>query len=72
MVAVARGSHYEELKCCVCHQQLRPGDRILPSFKGGKPRAMHAHACTRPRVPVVAIEAIEAQSLAQRPPAASA
>jgi hypothetical protein len=68
MVAVDRGSLYSELTCPVCHQQLKPGDRVLTSFKGGKPRAIHAHACTRPRV--AAVMAADARSFATRQPAA--
>jgi hypothetical protein len=49
MIAVARGSSYSQLECAVCHQPLKPGDRILPSYKQGVPRVVHAHACRCPR-----------------------
>jgi hypothetical protein len=68
MVAVDRGSLYSELTCPVCHQQLKPGDRVLASFKDGKPRAIHAHPCTRPRA--VAAMAVDARSVAAHLPVA--
>jgi hypothetical protein len=49
MIAVARGSSYSQLECAVCHQPLKPGDRILQSFKHGVPKVMHANACRCPR-----------------------
>jgi hypothetical protein len=49
MIAVARGSSYSQLECAVCHQPLKPGDRILQSFKHGVPKVVHANACRCPR-----------------------
>jgi hypothetical protein len=68
MVAIDRESRYAELVCPVCHEQLKPGDRVLTSFKGGKPRAIHAHACTRPRA--AALMAVEAREITLTDPAA--
>ena len=45
MLLVERGSRFSGLHCAICHSAFRPGDRILPSYRQGKPRAIHAHSC---------------------------
>jgi hypothetical protein len=47
MVAVERTSRYADLSCCICQQRFKPGDLILPSFRKGERRAIHAHVCRR-------------------------
>jgi len=69
MVAVDKGSRYSGLECTVCHQPIKPGDHILPSFRGGRPRAMHAHMCSLPRH-AATVAAFEAD-VSERPPAAA-
>ena len=49
LIIVAKGTRYAELTCSCCHAKLRPGDRILPSFRRSEVRAIHAHPCMRPR-----------------------
>ena len=52
MLLVERDSRFSGLVCAICHAPLRPGDRILPSYRQGKPRAIHAHSCTAAREPL--------------------
>ena len=47
MVAVERASRYAELSCTICHERFKPGDLVLPSFRNGERRAIHAHVCRR-------------------------
>jgi hypothetical protein len=47
MVAVERTSRYADLSCSICHERFKPGDLILPSFRNGERRAIHAHVCKR-------------------------
>jgi hypothetical protein len=49
MLLVERNSRFSELCCGICHAQLKPGDRILASYRHGKPRAIHAQACHAPK-----------------------
>jgi hypothetical protein len=49
MLLVERDSRFSGLVCGICHTRLQPGDRILPSYRQGKPRAIHAHSCTATR-----------------------
>jgi hypothetical protein len=54
MLLVERGSRFSGLHCAICHSAFRTGDRILPSYRQGKPRAIHAHSCVALRaMPVV-------------------
>jgi hypothetical protein len=63
MVAVERTSRYADLSCAICHEQFKPGDLVLPSFRNGERRVIHAHVCKRarqkppaePRVPIAAV-----------------
>jgi hypothetical protein len=48
MVAVERTSRYADLSCAICHERLKPGDLVLPSFRNGERRVIHAHVCKRP------------------------
>jgi hypothetical protein len=50
MLLVERDDRFSGLVCGICHTPLRPGDRILPSYRQGKPRAIHAHSCAASRV----------------------
>jgi|1186.fasta_scaffold1267092_1 hypothetical protein len=54
MLLVERDSQFSGLCCGICHAPLRPGDRILPSYRQGKPRAIHAHSCAAARGATVA------------------
>ena len=45
MLLVERGSRFAGLCCGACHASIRPGDRILLTYKQGEPRAIHAHSC---------------------------
>ena len=47
MVAVERTSRYADLSCTICQQQFKPGDLVLPSFRNGERRVIHAHVCKR-------------------------
>jgi hypothetical protein len=47
MVAVERTSRYADLSCTICQEQFKPGDLVLPSFRNGERRAIHAHVCKR-------------------------
>jgi hypothetical protein len=47
MVAVERTSRYAELSCTICQERFKPGDLVLPSFRNGERRAIHAHVCKR-------------------------
>jgi hypothetical protein len=47
MVAVERTSRYAHLSCAICQEQFKPGDLVLPSFRNGERRAIHAHVCKR-------------------------
>jgi hypothetical protein len=47
MVAVERTSRYAELSCVICQERFKPGDLVLPSFRNGESRAIHAHVCKR-------------------------
>lgn len=47
MVAVERTSRYADLSCTICREQFKPGDLVLPSFRNGERRAIHAHVCKR-------------------------
>jgi hypothetical protein len=53
MVAVERTSRYADLSCAICQEQFKPGDLVLPSFRNGERRVIHAHVCkrARPQVP---------------------
>ena len=62
MVAVERTSRYADLSCTICREQVKPGDLVLPSFRNGERRVIHAHVCKRqqereqpPTVPVAAV-----------------
>ena len=48
MVAVERTSRYADLSCAICQEPLKPGDLVLPSFRNGQRRVIHAHVCKRP------------------------
>jgi hypothetical protein len=50
MLLVERGSRFSGLMCAICHAPLRPGDHILPSYRNGRPRAIHAHSCPATRI----------------------
>ena len=52
MVAVERTSRYADLSCAICQAQFKPGDLVLPSFRNGERRVIHAHVCKRARPPV--------------------
>ena len=47
MVAVERTSRYADLSCTICRERFKPGDLVLPSFRNGERRAIHAHVCKR-------------------------
>jgi hypothetical protein len=47
MVAVERTSRYADLSCSICRERFKPGDLVLPSFRNGERRAIHAHVCKR-------------------------
>jgi hypothetical protein len=47
MVAVERTSRYADLSCAICHERFKPGDLVLPSFRRGERRVIHAHVCKR-------------------------
>ena len=47
MVAVERTSRYADVSCTICHERFKPGDLVLPSFRNGERRAIHAHVCKR-------------------------
>jgi hypothetical protein len=47
MVAVERTSRYADLSCTICQERFKPGDLVLPSFRNGERRAIHAHVCKR-------------------------
>lgn len=47
MVAVERTSRYADASCAICHERLKPGDLVLPSFRNGERRVIHAHVCKR-------------------------
>jgi hypothetical protein len=47
MVAVERTSRYADLSCAICQERFKPGDLVLPSFRNGERRAIHAHVCRR-------------------------
>jgi hypothetical protein len=47
MVAVERTSSYADLSCAICHERFKPGDLVLPSFRRGERRVIHAHVCKR-------------------------
>ena len=49
MVAVERTSRYADLSCAICQKQFKPGDLVLPSFRNGERRVIHAHVCKRAR-----------------------
>jgi len=49
MVAVERTSSYADLSCAICHERFKPGDLVLPSFRRGERRVIHAHVCKRSR-----------------------
>lgn len=49
MVAVERTSRYADLSCAICQERLKPGDLVLPSFRNGERRVIHAHVCKRPQ-----------------------
>ena len=49
MVAVERTSRYADLSCAICQAQFKPGDLVLPSFRNGERRVIHAHVCKRAR-----------------------
>ena len=49
MVAVERTSRYADLSCAICQENFKPGDLVLPSFRNGERRAIHAHVCKRAR-----------------------
>jgi hypothetical protein len=49
MVAVERTSRYADLSCAICQEQFKPGDLVLPSFRNGERRVIHAHVCKRAR-----------------------
>jgi hypothetical protein len=49
MVAVERTSRYADLSCAICREQFKPGDLVLPSFRNGERRVIHAHVCKRAR-----------------------
>jgi hypothetical protein len=49
MVAVERTSRYADLACSICREQVKPGDLVLPSFRNGERRVIHAHVCKRPQ-----------------------
>ena len=63
MVAVERASRYADLSCAICQEQFKPGDLVLPSFRNGERRVIHAHVCKRAhpeepgeqRVPIAAV-----------------
>jgi hypothetical protein len=50
MVAVERTSRYADLSCTICRERFKPGDLVLPSFRNGERRAIHAHVCKRAHV----------------------
>ena len=52
MLLVERDCRFPGLVCGICHAPLRHGDRILPSYRQGKPKAIHAHSCAAVRVDV--------------------
>jgi hypothetical protein len=55
MVAVERTSRYADLSCTICQERFKPGDLVLPSFRNGERRVIHAHVCKRaPRQPAKA------------------
>jgi hypothetical protein len=49
MVAVERTSRYADLSCAICQEKFKPGDLVLPSFRHGERRVIHAHVCKRAR-----------------------
>jgi hypothetical protein len=50
MLLVERDSRFSGLVCGICHAPVQPGDHILPSYRQGRPRAIHAHSCPAMRV----------------------
>ncbi len=64
MVAVERTSRYADLSCSICHEQFKPGDLVLPSFRNGERRVIHAHVCKRARQAPARSENVEIAAVA--------
>jgi hypothetical protein len=64
MVAVERTSRYADQSCTICHEQFKPGDLVLPSFRNGERRAIHAHVCKRARRVNLKPQAVEVRAVA--------
>ena len=45
MIAVDLGTRYSDMQCAVCHRPLQRCDRVLTSYRHGKPHVIHAHPC---------------------------
>jgi hypothetical protein len=48
VLLVERGTELSRLSCRVCHSQIRAGERVLVSYRRGKPSVIHAHLCKTP------------------------
>jgi hypothetical protein len=64
MVAVERTSRYADLSCAICQERFKPGDLVLPSFRNGERRVIHAHVCKRARQSQPAAEQAAVAALA--------
>jgi hypothetical protein len=64
VVAVERTSRYADLSCAICQEQFKPGDLVLPSFRNGERRVIHAHVCKRARPEAPAEERVPIAAVA--------
>ena len=64
MVAVERTSRYADLSCAICQERLKPGDLVLPSFRNGERRVIHAHVCKRATAQAPAPESVPIATVA--------
>jgi hypothetical protein len=64
MVAVERTSRYADLSCAICQERFKPGDLVLPSFRNGERRVIHAHVCKRARPEAPAAEQVPIAAVA--------
>jgi hypothetical protein len=64
MVAVERTSRYADLSCAICQERFKPGDLVLPSFRNGERRVIHAHVCKRARAQAPGTEQVPIAAVA--------
>jgi hypothetical protein len=64
MVAVERTSRYADLSCAICQERFKPGDLVLPSFRNGERRVIHAHVCKRARAKAPPAERVRIAAVA--------